>query len=79
MDKPTKLYVIEWIVNGKVKEVLNAGIEKPFPFTAWFIKENKYIYTPGLLKPRCTNAKEVAQWERQKVNRENARKINTGK
>ncbi len=79
MNKPAKLYVIDYYVNGKVQQTINADMPKPYPFIVWFIRENKYIYKDGKLVPRCTNAKEVAQWIRQHENKINARIIKTGK
>lgn len=60
MKKPKieKLYVIEWKVNGIVRETINLNNPKKFVLTKSDILRLAPQYKPGKLIPRCINVKE---------------------
>lgn len=57
-SKIEKLYVIDWFVNGKVKETINLNNPKKFVLTKSDIIRFESQYKPGKLVPRCINIKE---------------------
>ena len=58
MLKKTKLYTIEWSINGVVKDELNINNPRPIAITRWWIKNLKVTsHKVGTLTPKIVENK----------------------
>lgn len=62
MQKLNRLYVIDWYVNGFVKQTINLNSPKTIVLTKSHINKLKSTHKDGLLVRRCINKKEVIQF-----------------
>lgn len=58
MLKKTKLYTIEWSINGVIKDELNINNPRPIAITRWWIKNLKATsHKVGNLTPKIVENK----------------------
>ncbi len=76
MKKIQKLYVIDYYINGQVKETINLNNPRPIVITKSIIKNLSTRYKGGKLIHRCVNLAQVNKGNLPKFsNRKSGRKI----